>query len=49
LANDIGVRKKPSDERGPNDMSEIKQPQPTMNNGDRQPPGARSADRNGRG
>jgi hypothetical protein len=36
LATDIGVRKKPSEERGPNDISEIRQPKPMISNGVRQ-------------
>src|SRR5215470_2352983 len=38
LAFDIGVRKKPSDDRGPNDNSEIRQPNPMITTGVRQPP-----------
>jgi hypothetical protein len=40
LADDIGVRKKPSEERGPKDISEIKQPKPMINNGVRHVDGA---------
>ena len=37
LACDIGVRKKPSAERGPKPISAIRQPQMTMTSGVRQP------------
>jgi hypothetical protein len=37
LACDIGVRKKPSAERGPNAITEIKQPHMMMTSGVRQP------------
>jgi len=36
LAADIGVRKNPSEERGPKDISEIRQPKPMMRIGVRQ-------------
>ena len=40
MAIDIGLRKKPSDERGPNDISEIRQPNPMIRTGVRQPAAA---------
>jgi hypothetical protein len=40
LAADIGAKKKPSDERGPKDISEIRQPKPMISDGVRQLPAA---------
>jgi hypothetical protein len=39
LALDSGVRKKPSDERGPKAIAAIRQPQPITISGDRHVPG----------